>query len=141
MGGRNRVGVDAYEETSPAYDKMTGLAKNQYYVRLLASLRNSCLPGLGFTTKMHYGNNEENFASDLVNNPIGKTVCTAASRPFRNQRPSFRILDDPFDCSPDVFRKFKAQALLFVIIIFDGIDELCPCGFKKFDIHLVLGPI
>jgi hypothetical protein len=115
--------------------------ENHLTVWLLAWLGNSCLPGLGFAAKMHDGNDEERHTPDLINDPIGKPFCAASPRPLRDQRPSFRILDNPLDGSLNVLRKLKAESFLPLIIKLHCLDELCPCGCQKLDFHLVLEPI
>ena len=102
---------------------------------LLPLFGNSCPPGLGLTMKMHNGNDEQDVASDLINDSIWKAHCPAAPCSLGDQRPSFRIFDNSDDGCLDLIRELKTKAVRLSVIVVDGPCELCLCWFKKLDIH------
>jgi len=49
------------------------------YDTLLLTLVNSCLPGFRLTVKMHYRDDQQSIASDLINNSVRETLRSATS--------------------------------------------------------------
>jgi hypothetical protein len=76
------------------------------------------------------------FASNFIQDTVGKPIDYATPHSRRQWRPSFRVMIYTLHRVPDFFRKLKTQSKLLSVIIVYRVVKLRLSGVKKAPVHL-----
>lgn len=85
--------------------------------------------------EMHHGDDQDQIFTSLIDDPIRKTVCSAASSAFRDGGPCMGMLYDARERSPDFNGEPVTESLALSIVVSDRLDKLPLSRIEEFDSH------
>jgi len=93
-------------------------------------------PRSWFAVKVHYGNDENRVASDVVNDPLGELVGSAAAGSRGEGRPSLRVLKNSLDGPVYFLGEPGTKPFFLAIVIGDGFVQLGLGRRQKLNHHV-----
>ena len=91
----------------------------RYWVSRYSSWLDAIAPIEWFSSKMSNGDNQDSVASDLVDDPVRKSFCSASASLFGKPGPGSRVPQYPIDRIGDLPSEFITEIQLLLVVIFD----------------------